>query len=358
MLKILRSFNLKIFLKLYLLISARFFIDIRLIKEMSKRVKRRNTSLETAPEVDDIPSLIEIAQRRVRYLNLDAETLWKILPELIRLNDMIGMKELKTTLFYQIVYYLQNMHKKGNNEYLHAVITGPPGTGKTSVAQIIGNIYKKMGILSSQAKFTLAKREDFIAPYLGQTAIKTRMLLEQCVGGVLFIDEAYALGPGQKDKDSFSKEAIDTLNAFLSEHKNDFCCIIAGYEEDIERCFFRINQGLARRFQWVHRITEYDSNELALIMEKMIEEIKWEINMSTEELAEFIKENKKYFKNFGGDIETFLSKCKMAHARRVFSLDERHRFVLLAEDLQQAKALLEQNQLDGDESEIPFGLYI
>ena len=60
----------------------------------------------------------------------------------------------------------------------------------------------------------------------------------------------------------------------------------------------------------------------------------------------------------GGDIETFLSKCKMAHARRVFSLDERHRFVLLAEDLQQAKALLEQNQLDGDESEIPFGLYI
>jgi SpoVK/Ycf46/Vps4 family AAA+-type ATPase len=215
-----------------------------------------------------------------------------------------------------------------------------------------------MGILSSNAKFTLAKREDFIAPYLGQTAIKTRMLLDQCVGGVLFIDEAYALGPGQKDKDSFSKEAIDTLNAFLSEHKNDFCCIIAGYEEDIERCFFKINQGLARRFQWVHRISEYSSYELALIMEKMIEEIKWEINVTAEGLAEFITENKKYFKNFGGDIETFLSKCKMAHARRVFSLDERHRFVLLAEDLKQAKTLLEQNRLEGDEEEIPFGLYI
>jgi len=318
-------------------------------------------SLETAPEVFDIPSLIEIAQRRVRYLNLDAETLWKILPELVLLNNMIGMKELKLTLFYQIVYYLQNMHMKGNNEYLHAVITGPPGTGKTSVAEIIGNIYKKMGILSSHAKFTVAKREDFIAPYLGQTAIKTRMLLEQCVGGVLFIDEAYALGPGQADKDSFSKEAIDTLNAFLSEHKRDFCCIIAGYEEDIQRCFFKVNQGLERRFQWVHRISEYNSQELALIMEKMIDENQWEINATTEELATFIEENKQYFKNFGGDIETFLSKCKMSHARRVFSLEDRHRFVLLMEDLQQAKLLLEKNRLIEEENksaEILAHLYI
>lgn len=316
-------------------------------------------SLETAPEVFDIPSLIEIAQRRVRYLNLDAETLWKILPELTKLNNMIGMKDLKMTLFYQIVYYLQNMHMKGNNEYLHAVITGPPGTGKTSVAEIIGNIYKNMGILSANAKFTLAKREDFIAPYLGQTAIKTRLLLEQCVGGVLFIDEAYALGPGQKDKDSFSKEAIDTLNAFLSEHKNDFCCIIAGYEEDIERCFFQVNKGLERRFQWVHRIDEYSSFELALIMEKMIKNIKWEINMTTEEISAFVDTNKKYFKNFGGDIETFLSKCKMAHARRVFSLEDQHRFVLVTEDLDGAKKLLEHNQLVSEkENEIPFGIYI
>ena len=169
------------------------------------------------------------------------------------------------------------MHKKGQNEYLHTVITGPPGTGKTSVAEIIGNIYKNMGVLSSKGSFTLAKREDFIAPYLGQTAIKTRVLLESCVGGVLFIDEAYALGPGQKDKDSFSKEAIDTLNAFLSEHKNDFCCIIAGYEEDIEKCFFRINKGLERRFQWVHRIDKYSDLELAKIMFKMINEVEWKV---------------------------------------------------------------------------------
>ena len=326
---------------------------------MPKRRKLSEDLAELAPEVQDIPSLIEIAQRKVEYQNLDSQTLWKILPELKKLNNMIGMDELKTTMFYQIIYYLQNMHKKGQNEYLHTVITGPPGTGKTSVAEIIGNIYKNMGVLSSNGSFTLAKREDFIAPYLGQTAIKTRVLLESCVGGVLFIDEAYALGPGQKDKDSFSKEAIDTLNAFLSEHKNDFCCIIAGYEEDIEKCFFRINKGLERRFQWVHRIDKYSDLELAKIMFKMINEVEWKINVNLDDLSEFIKKNNSCFKNFGGDIETFLSKCKMAHAQRVFSLEDRHRFIITQEDLDKAIELSLKNNMGGTETvKPPFGMYL
>ncbi len=326
---------------------------------MPKRRKLSEDLAELAPEVQDIPSLIEIAQRKVEYQNLDSQTLWKILPELKKLNNMIGMEGLKTTMFYQIIYYLQNMHKKGQNEYLHTVITGPPGTGKTSVAEIIGNIYKNMGVLSSKGSFTLAKREDFIAPYLGQTAIKTRVLLESCVGGVLFIDEAYALGPGQKDKDSFSKEAIDTLNAFLSEHKNDFCCIIAGYEEDIEKCFFRVNKGLERRFQWVHRIDKYSDLELSKIMFKMINEVDWKINVSLESLSEFIKKNNSCFKNFGGDIETFLSKCKMAHAQRVFSLEDRHRFIITQEDLDKAIELTLKNNMGGSEIvKPPFGMYL
>ena len=183
--------------------------------------------------------------------------------------------------------------------------------------------------------------------------------MESCVGGVLFIDEAYALGPGQKDKDSFSKEAIDTLNAFLSEHKNDFCCIIAGYEEDIEKCFFRINKGLERRFQWVHRIDKYSDLELAKIMFKMINEVEWKINVNLDDLSEFIKKNNSCFKNFGGDIETFLSKCKMAHAQRVFSLEDRHRFIITQEDLDKAIELSLKNNMGGTETvKPPFGMYL
>ncbi len=333
-----------------------------LLENSNNRTKRRKLSEDEvdAPEVTNIKSLIEIAQRKIEYRNLDSKTLWRILPSLKQLNNMIGMEDLKTTMFYQIIYYLQNMHKKGD-DYLHTVITGPPGTGKTSVAEIIGNIYKNIGVLSKRGKFKIAKREDFIAPYLGQTAIKTRKLLESCIGGVLFIDEAYALGPGQQDKDSFSKEAIDTLNVFLSEHKKDFCCIIAGYEDDIKKCFFRINKGLERRFQWIHRINNYSENQLALIMIKMINDIEWNINVSLEELTTFLKTHISCFKNFGGDIETFLSKCKMTHARRVFSLEDKHRFILTIADLECAIKMSEQHNNEEESAwskPPPFGMYV
>jgi len=306
----------------------------------------------TCPEVKDIKSLIEIAQRKINYQNIDSKILFNILPELIKLDNMVGMEKLKQTIFYQIIYYLQNMHKKGQNEYLHTVITGLPGSGKTSVAEILGKIYKNLGILSKNGSFTVAKREDFIAPYLGQTAIKTRVLLESCVGGVLFIDEAYSLGPGQKDRDSFSKEAIDTINLFLSEHKNDFCCIIAGYEDEIRKCFLDVNKGLERRFQWIHRIDSYDEKDLAKIMIKMIHDINWSIVLAVDELAEIIKPQIENFKNFGGDIENFLSKCKIMHAKRVFSLDDRHKCILTKEDLESAFKLLKKDDEEEDEKNI------
>ena len=132
---------------------------------------------------------------------------------------MVGLEELKEMIYYQIIYYIQGMHLKNKEEeYLHSVILGPNfRTGKTTVAKIISKIYQGMGILSPDSPFKIGRRDDFIAGYLGQTAIKTQKL-ESCLGGVLFIDEVYSLGPGKDDKDSFSKEAVDVLCNFLSEH--------------------------------------------------------------------------------------------------------------------------------------------
>ena len=311
-----------------------------------------------APEVEDLQSLIELSICEKQYINIDNKMLKNILSSLIRLNYMVGIEELKKTIFHQILYYIQNLNKRDlENEYLHTVILGAPGTGKTTVAEIIGELYSRMGILSDKKIFKITKREDFIAEYLGQTAIKTKKLLKSCLGGVIFIDEVYALGPGQSDKDSFSKEAIDTINVFLSEHKNDICCIIAGYEKNINNCFFSVNPGLKRRFPWVHRINNYTEKDLAKIMLKMVNDINWEINVSLDELEKIFFNNKNLFINAGGDIEVYLTKCKIVHSKRVFSLESRHKFILTKEDILEAISLFKKNNLT-DQNLPPTSMYI
>ena len=220
-------------------------------------------------------------------------------------------------------------------------------THNTTIAKIIGEMYKNMGILSPDGVFRIAKREDLVAEYLGQTAVKTKKLLDSCIGGVLFIDEVYALGPGKKDTDSFSKEAIDTLNVFLSENSSSFCCIIAGYEQDIKHCFFSVNQGLERRFQWVHRIEDYNTEQLGEMFIKILADIRWrkDKDLTKDQIVNLIKSNEKMFKSFGGDIENLITKCKMAHAKRIINVKNPEKHVITIKDLELAIELMKPNSL-------------
>jgi replication-associated recombination protein RarA len=334
---------------------------IPLITPPPKTKKKVKYEELDCPLINNISDLIRIAKTTKLYKNIDNIMLWRISDILEELNNLIGMEELKESIFFQVIYYLQKMHTRNQNEeYLHTAIMGPPGSGKTSVARIIGSLYQKMDILSNTGIFKIAYRDDLIAEYLGQTAVKTRKLLNSCLGGILFIDEVYSLG--QKDKkDSFSKEALDTLTGFLSEHKNDFCCIIAGYEKDIEECFFGTNKGLKRRFPWCHSIKPYSSSDLSKIMIKMIKDMNWITYIEESELIVLFDKNKEHFKYYGGDIETFLTKCKMCHSKRVFCLDSSVKYILTKEDLESAinMILKAKNNLekDDDEKSIPFGMY-
>lgn len=274
------------------------------------------------------------------------------IPVLLSRKKASVRKQIKNQLVYGINieklevddYY--GFEIDGNHRFLLGDFTV---THNTEVAKIIGKIYQAMGILSRSGPFKIAYRDDFVAEYLGQTAVKTRKLLDSCIGGILFVDELYSLGPGVKDRDSFSKEALDTLTGFLSEHKNDFCFIGAGYEEDIKRCFMGGNKGLERRFQWIHKIDKYTPEELSDITIKMIGEMKWQIGMDKKDIVEIIKKEMDLFKHAGGDVETFISKMKMVHAKRVFSLDPEHMFVFTKQDITNAIELIKKNLLNKEE---------
>ena len=338
--------------------TKRKYTDMNEHDNTKKRI-RPYLKLSNAPPVNTINDLIEIGKTIQFYKNLDTIMLWRITPYLEEINVMIGMKELKETVFLQVIYYLKGFHLRNNNEeYLHTIIMGSPGHGKTEIAKIIGKLYQAMGVLSEDGPFKIAYRDDFIAEYLGQTAIKTRKLLKSCLGGILFVDEVYSLGPGVRDKDSFSKEAIDVLTSFLSEHKNDFCFIGAGYEDDIKKCFLSRNKGLERRFQWIHKIGKYSEHELYEILTKMIFDMKWDIGFNKEDVIKLLKENKdELFKHAGGDIETFLTKCKIVHAKRVFSLDKEHSFVFTKKDMKGGIKLMHLNIIKNEISKPPPGMY-
>jgi hypothetical protein len=229
-------------------------------------------------------------------------------------------------------------------DFMHTVLCGPPGTGKTEVAKILGNIFSHLGILKS-GTFKKVTRSDLIAGYLGQTAIKTREIINSAIGGVLFIDEAYALGNTEK-RDSFSKECLDTLCEALSDHKHELMVIIAGYEKELNDCFFSYNEGLNSRFTWRYNIDSYNATDLRKIFEKIVRDNNWTFEERDSIKDVWFKANYDYFKYFGRDIEVFFTKTKIAHSRRIFCnscSNNDPRYCITMNDLDSGFALFLQN---------------
>lgn len=247
--------------------------------------------------------------------SLQWQRLLDIEPPLAELCRMVGLQELKRTVLDQLLYFLQDLHKNPrpeSNDYLHTVLAGPPGTGKTIVGKLLGQLYGKMGILS-KGTFKKVVRSDLIAGYLGQTALKTKEVVKEALGGVLFIDEAYALGNVEK-RDSFAKECIDTLCELASDHKDDLMIIVAGYEQELKDCFFAYNAGLETRFGWRFRTEEYTAEQLHQIFLKAVADAGWQVDESLLQASTWFHD----FPNQGRDMEMLLTRSKIAYGRRMF----------------------------------------
>ena len=293
---------------------------------------------------------VEYDTKKVYNINLQA--LHKIKPELIQLNDMIGLDSLKNDIVKQLLYFIQGFADDSSyGDYKHTVLTGPPGTGKTELAKLIGTIYSKIGFLKGNSVFRKVTRTDLIAGYLGQTAIKTRKVIDECIGGVLFIDEAYSL----QEDDIFAKECVDTLCEALSDNKKNFMVIIAGYKSELNESFFKINKGLDSRFIWRFNIDDYTIKELFRIWCYIVTSRGWYFHKEVTEAFFHMKKDK--LKGNGRGMEQLFMFCKIAHSQRIFGKDKEEMKIITLDDLVVGIQTFEEH-MNVKADKISFGLYI
>ncbi|MBE6009568.1 MAG: AAA family ATPase [Lachnospiraceae bacterium] len=179
-----------------------------------------------------------------------------------QLNELIGLAGIKhdvleLTDFVKVQKMRKDQGMKSVPVSLHLVFTGNPGTGKTTVARILAKLYANIGALS-KGQLVEVDRSGLVAGYVGQTALKTQEKIKEALGGVLFIDEAYALS--QKD-DAFGQEAIDTILKAMEDHRDDLVVIVAGYTKPMEE-FINSNPGLKSRFNKYIEFPDYSVDEL------------------------------------------------------------------------------------------------
>lgn len=257
---------------------------------------------ETYPKTElDYPTYRDkLIREIVFYQDVPKTESKKSLDEIFaKLNELVGLEKVKKTL-HELVDYM-NLRKKSedlklNNINLHMVFLGNPGTGKTTVARILGDILYELGYIK-QSKLIEVSSKDLVAEYVGQTAPKTMSVVERALGGILFIDEAYALA-SKGQGSSYNDEAIATLIKAMEDYRDDLVVIFAGYTKEMQD-FLDSNSGIVSRIGYTLEFDDYTEDELVAIFDGLIKKAGFEMEEEAyTELRRIIKENINT-KNFG-----------------------------------------------------------
>lgn len=253
------------------------------------------------------------------------------------LGALVGMEEMKKMIkeIYAWIYVnkkREEMGLKARKQALHMMFKGNPGTGKTTVARLIGKLFQKMSVLT-KGHLIEAERADLVGEYIGHTAQKTRDLIKKAQGGILFIDEAYSLGRGgEKD---FGKEAIDTLVKHMEDKQHEFILILAGYSREMDH-FLTLNPGLHSRFPIVVDFPDYNIEQLMEISARMLIEREYAFSREAEKK---LKEHLIWVKavlspnsfSNGRYVRNIIEKSIRAQAMRLLMLNsyDRHELMTL-----------------------------
>lgn len=253
----------------------------------------------------------------------DTRSLEELLKEL---DNLVGLYDVKTKvndlIAYQTVQKMrENCGLHNTKNTLHIAFTGKPGTGKTTVARIVGRIYKQIGLLS-KGHFIEVSRTDLIAGYQGQTALKVKKVIEQAKGGVLFIDEAYSITENNHS-DSYGRECLTELTKALEDYREDLVVIAAGYTEPMNK-FFESNPGLKSRFNTFIEFQDYSADELEGILDVLCKNNDYKLNEEAriaikEALIAQVSSKNENFAN-GRVVRNLYDDLVMNHAKRVVNL--------------------------------------
>ncbi len=272
----------------------------QICKKQAQRLQSVNISMMSNEE------LMTIIQSDIPY---EAPQSVDVSDCLKKLDGLVGLNAVKKEISNLTAFLNLQIRRGETNTFQgkHYVFTGNPGTGKTTVARIMAEIFKTLGVVS-RGQLVEADRSKLVAGYSGQTAIKTNQLVDQAIGGVLFIDEAYTLK--SNDGDSFGSEAIDTLLKRLEDDRGKFVCIVAGYTDQMHD-FIDANPGLKSRFTQTIHFDDYTPDELTEIFLHLAEEKSFRIDAETNAAIhrQFEQLYLRRDKNFGNARE----------ARRIFN---------------------------------------
>ena len=235
------------------------------------------------------------------------------------LDELIGLDEVKEQI-KKVVNYIKVSKNRKNMPMLHMCFNGNPGTGKTTVARLVGKIFAEEQILSAKPNFVEAQRCDLIGKYVGHTAPMTQGVIEKALGGILFIDEAYSISSYIQDEAGrdYGAECIATLLKGMEDHREQLCVILAGYTKEMQQ-MLNANPGFESRIQFVIEFPDYSAEELYAIFRKLCQKENYHIARGVKSLLIQHFEQARKEENFSNAryVGSLFEKVKMEQANRV-----------------------------------------